>query len=240
MRRLTASVLAGIVTFGLPLCLPLCRGGDQPDELTASLDGKIATLTNLILHERISRYSQVGHRICKLDTFDTIVNVADGTEQYSQVRKDDKVYSHVSQIEGVWSFGETVTMLRTTRDALHDPVPVSNEMSYRYLAADRRWFVIFDSKTFWLDFDASVRICPGSRDVERIVWTSGPLPHETGIARITWTVEFQSVEIAGRLCSIPKTATYLVTRTGNRSDWNVTEFRPEGLYGSQSAISFEP
>jgi hypothetical protein len=90
--------------------------------------------------------------------------------------------------------------------------------------------------------EGSVRIASRTGDVRRIAWTSSPLPPETGIARITWTVDFQTVEIAGRLCTMPLTGVYRIARSGsgNRADWNVTEFSAYGRYGSAATVRFEP
>jgi hypothetical protein len=246
MRCLTAWTLAALV-----IASSICFAASLPEALAAGLDGQIATMTNLVQHERISRYSQVGNKICKLDSFEALVNVIDGVEQYAQVRKKNKTFSHVSQIDGLWSFGETVTMLRTTRDALRGRVPVGDQVRYRYSGADRRWFVMLGSNmagsnmagstTWWLSFEAVVQVSPRNGDIQRIAWTSDALPPETGIAQIAWTVEFQSLEIAGRRCTVPKTAIYRITRDGgrNRAEWNVTEFSEQSLYASESTIRFD-
>lgn len=253
--RLRASVLAAAVA----MAWPACGGPWSLEGLLPNLDEKIATLDNLVLSEQISRYSQIDGRIHRVDSFDTLVNIADGVEQYSEVRRNNRRFSHVSQIDGVWSFGEIVTMLRTTRDALNAGIPQPGaigrigqdasgaeepefELRYRYVGSSRRWFVTVGSKTYWLDFDGSVRIASRTGDVRRIAWTSSPLPPETGIARITWTVDFQSVEIAGRICNVPRTGVYRITRSGsgNRADWNVTRFSAHGRYGSAVTVRFEP
>ena len=206
------------------------------------LDEKIATLTNLVLREQIFRYTQCGNKIRKLDSFDSLVNVSDGTEQYSEVRRRNTTYSHLSQIQGMWSFGETITMLRTTREVLGERDLTESEIHYRCSAADKRWFVIVGQTTYWIDFDSLIRLSPETGDLERIAWTALPLPPEAGIAGITWSVDFQSLEIAGRRSTVPRTALYRIDRsgTGHRSEWNVTQFSELGRYGSESTIRFEP
>jgi hypothetical protein len=215
--------------------------------LLPNLDETITMLANLVLGEQISRYSQVKNKVHKLDSFETLVSVVDGVEQYSEVRRNNKVYSHVGQIDGIWSFGEIVTMLRTTRDALNgrtepDAGETELDLLYSYTAGSRRWFVMVGARIYWLDFEGSVRLVLPTRDIRRITWTSSSLPPETGITRITWTVDFQSVEIAGRVCTVPRTAVFRIARngSGNRADCNVTQFSEQGRYGSESSLRFEP
>jgi hypothetical protein len=218
------------------IALPLCAG-----MLSENLDEKIATLTNIVLREQITRYTQCGNKIRKLDSFDSLVNVSDGSEQYSEVRRRNTTYSHLSQIEGMWSFGETITMLRTTRDVLSNAAGTSNIVSYRCTAADHRWFVMVGPITYWLDFEGTIEVSPQTGDILRIAWNAIS-PPGAGIARITWVVDFQSVEIAGHHRTIPATALYRIDRTGNsrKSEWNVTQFSDAGMYGSESTIRFEP
>ena len=249
MNRLACTVLAAVLATAMPARERVWSF----DALRPDLDEKIATLDNLVFHEQIARYTQVGNRICRLDTFDALVDIVGGSERYSEVRRNDVGYSNVSQLDGVWSFGETVTMLRTTRDALSQrilrpgqPEPGSAEpefnVEYRYSAGDQRWFLTLGSKTYWLDFEASVRSAPRTNQIQSIAWTSSPLPPETGISRITWRVDFHAVEIAGRVCTVPRTAVYRIERTGrgHPAEWNVAEFSARGRYGSETTVRFEP
>ena len=253
---LTACVLATVMAIALPARDSMNLHRINLARLLPSLDEKIATLNNLVLQEQISRFSQIGNRISQVDSFEALVDIADGTERYTDVRRNDKNndknYSRVDQIDGVWSYGETVTMLRTTRDALNDRILQSGatefsgdpefEVGYRYAAGNHRWFLTVGPKIYWLDFEASVRFAAQTGDLRRIAWTSSPLPPETGVGRVTWTVDFQSVEIAGRLCTVPETAVYRIARngSGHRADWNVTKFSGRGRYGSETSVSFQP
>jgi hypothetical protein len=171
-----------------------------------------------------------------------VVNIADGSEEYSEERRRNTNSAGGRRIVGVWSFGEAVTMLRTTRDALEGRDLKAGEMRYRFSAADRRWFVMVGTVTYWLDFEGRLVVSPVTGDVERIVWTATSFPREAGVARIEWSVDFRPVDIAGRLCTVPKTGIYTIVRSGNekRMEWNVTEFSEVGRYGSESVIRFEP
>jgi len=222
----------GFGVLALALALP---SGAELNPLGTRLDEQISTMANLVLRERVSRYSQSGNKICRRDAFETVVNIFDGVEHYSDVKGREK---------GVWSFGEAVTMLRTTREQITreqiGAAVTGGAFRYRCPASDRRWFATVGSTIYWLDFEALVGIDPATGDIRSIAWTSSSLPPETGIARIAWTLDFQSVDVAGRSCTIPRTGIYRVDRIGsrNRAEWNVIEFSPAGRYGSATEIRF--
>jgi hypothetical protein len=229
---------AALLTGSLALHAGLAESG---------LDQKIAALNNVVIRERISRYSQQGNQVHKLESFDSVVNLADGSAaetppDYSELRRLNTDETHVGRIQGVWSFGEAMTMLRTTRDALEGRALTPGDIRFRCKASDRRWFVMVGTATYWLDFEGSLRVSPVTGDIERIAWTAVSVPREAGVARIEWSVEFVPVEIAGRICTVPKTGIYRILRSGreNRAEWNVTEFSEAGRYGSESVIRFEP
>ena len=80
-----------------------------------NIDRLVATLENGAMKEKISRFAGVGGAARELDSFETEVFIVDGVEQYTDVRGHNQTYHHVSEIRGLWSFGEIVTMLRTTQ-----------------------------------------------------------------------------------------------------------------------------
>jgi hypothetical protein len=230
LRRLSAAALVAAIA------LPAGAGMAERDRFSAQLDREIATLSNIVLRERVSRYSQTGKKVCMKDSFETTVNVVDGVEQYSEVR---------GRSSGIWSFGEAITMLRTTREELRGQEWSGNPgegLRYRCAAESRRWFAIVGATTYWLDFDASVDVSPQTGEIARIVWTSASLPRGSGIEGIEWTIEFRTVEVAGQVCTIPSRGLYKAIRrvNGYRADWNVVEFNPVGRYGSEATVRFEP
>jgi hypothetical protein len=204
------------------------------------LDEHLLTLDNLILRESVSRYAESGGRVSNTDRFELTVNVADGQEQYSEVRRGDSLYSNVSQIDGTWSFGEMVTMLRTTREALGTQGPEPGQTRFAFSAADRRWFVKVGAVTHWLDFDGCIRVSRETGAIEHIEWTALHPPAASGLARIVWTVDFRPLTIGGREISVPSLGTYRVERRGigHRAEWNITEFSVAGMFGSKSEIHF--
>lgn len=231
-RRLPAMALA-------LLSLAPLSGANGPAE--TALDERIASLSNLVLRQQISRFTQSGNKVRKLESYDSIVNVAEASPEYSDERRRYTDVARARKIDGLWSFGETVTMLRTTRDALAGRALDSREIRFHCPASDRRWFVMVGPVTYWLDFEGALRVSPETGEIERIVWTADSLPPEAGVARIEWAVEFRTVAIAGRLCNVPKTAVYRILRSGalKRAEWNVTEFSEVGRYGSESTIRFD-
>jgi hypothetical protein len=226
----------------------------DPAKLQATLDEKIALLSSVVIHEKILRYSQAGNTVRRLDTLDTDVEVIDGTERYSEVRRNRVALAHTGDITGAWSFGEIVTLLRGTRDALDQHVldtrstitengrPVVR-MAFYYPAASHRWFVSVASRVYWLEFEGRIWISPQTGDVLRISWesTAAP-PAAAGVASVLWTVDFRSVDVAGRICTLPDTGIYRVNHSvGDAwSEWNVTRFLGIGRYGSQVNVRFEP
>jgi hypothetical protein len=226
----------------------------DPAQLQAALDEKIALLSSVVIHETIDRYAQAGKTVRQLDTLDTDVEVIDGTERYSGVRRNSIALASTGEIRGAWSFGEIVTLLRGARDALNQRVLDSRStivengnpvvrMAFHYPSHSHRWFVRVDSRVYWLDFQGEIWISPATGDILRISWesTAGP-PRATGVANILWTVDFRSAEIAGRICTLPDTGFYRVNHSvGDAwSEWNVTKFSGIGRYGSQVKVRFDP
>ncbi len=227
---------------------------EDPGKLQANIDEKIALLSRLVIHERISRYSQAGNLVRQLDTLDTDVEVIDGAERYSDVRRNNVALGRTGDITGAWSFGEVVTLLRGARDALNQRVLDSRatilesgnpiiKLEFFYPSDAHRWFVSVESQVYWLDFRGTIWISPVTGDIVRISWESmAAPPPATGVASVAWTVDFRSQEIAGRLCTLPDTAIYRVNHSvGDAwSEWNVTKFSGIGRYGSQVQLRFDP
>jgi hypothetical protein len=225
-----------------------------PAKLKAALDEKIALLSSVAIHEKIVRYSQAGKTVRQLDTLDTDVDVIDGAERYSEVRRNNVALAHTGEIKGAWSFGEVVTLLRGARDALtresldtraalaEDGSPLIR-IAFNYPSGSHRWFVSVDSRVYWLDFRGTIWISPVTGDILRISWesTAAP-PPASGVASVVWTVDFHSAAVGGLICTLPDTGVYRVNHSvGDAwSEWNVTKFSGIGRYGSQVKVVFEP
>ena len=189
----------------------------ESNPVRADIDAVLTTLNSVVIKEKISRFTGVGDAARKLDSFETEVSIADGTEQYYAVRGHHRTYHHVSEIGGLWSFGEIVTMLRTTREIIDSPtttgdhpegetavegVSDSEETSTQTLirfqsaSAAHKWFVTAHGRVYWLDFEGTIRISRKTGKLERLTWTSCSGPPETGIASILWDVNFGPATIA--------------------------------------------
>jgi hypothetical protein len=225
----------------------------DPAKLQAALDEKIALLSSVAIHEKIVRYSQTGNTVRQLDTLDTDVDVIDGAERYSGVRRNSVALAHTSEIKGAWSFGEVVTLLRGARDALarqaldtratiaENGSPVVR-IAFYYPSSSHRWFVSVDSRVYWLDFQGKIWISPVTGDILRISWesTAAP-PPASGVASVVWTVDFHSAAVGGLICTMPETGIYRVNHSvGDAwSEWNVMNFSGIGRYGSQVKVVFD-
>ncbi len=207
------------------------------------LDSSLADLGNLVIHERVERYVGSGARTHRRDSLDAVVEVVDGVEQYSGIWRGGRAIPEVAQLGGLWSFGELATLLRVTREALRKPViEDGGDICFLVPASQRRWYIGVDGKTFWLDFEGHVTVSPLTGEISRIDWISAPAPAGSGVARVTWSVLFHSVEVGGRNFTLPAEATYRVARAGagNRAEWNVTTFSDYARYGAEATISFAP
>ena len=177
------------------------ESADDEGSVRTNIEKVLATLATVALQEKISRFAGVGGTTRKLDSFEAEVSVAEGTEQYADVQGHHRTYHHVSEIGGLWSFGEIVTMLRTTRDLidstgadqnLPDGEEASDQTIIRFNSpsADHRWFVTVKGRIYWLDFEGCIRISRKTGAIERLTWTSGSGPPASGISSILWNVNF--------------------------------------------------
>lgn len=234
---------------------------EVPEDVDSScvqghIDDVVAALASVAMKENIERFAGMGAAARKLDSFEAEVSVADGVEQYTGVRGKHRTYQHVSQIGGLWSFGEIVTMLRTTRDIIgssdweqqpsgaegEEGAPDQVVITFRSPAASHRWFVISEGRTYWLAFEGAVRISRKTGEIERLTWTSGFLPSDSGLASVFWDVNFQPVTVAGAEFIMPSDSVYRVVRKGldRTTEWNLTRYAALGRYGSTATVNYIP
>jgi hypothetical protein len=259
------AILAALV-FQLPVPQPVLSGASlnvREQEVYRPLDVNptgvsrigdnineaLAALTNIALNEKISRFASVGGADRKLDSFEAEVSIVDGVERYSSVRGRGRTYNHVSEIRGLWSFGEIVTMLRTTRDILDATVtnregaksPDSTVIRFWGASGDHRWFVTAGGRIYWLDFEGTIQISNRTGEIERLTWSSGAGPPGSGIAGVLWDVNFSVVNVGDIPCITPSDSIYRVVRTGpgRAAEWNRTQYAAVGRYGSTVNVRFE-
>jgi len=215
----------------------------------ANIAGVLATLSSIAMKEKISRFAGASGASRKLDSFEAEVSIADGVEQYTSVRGHHRIFHHVSEIGGLWSFGEIVTMLRTTRDIIDSSATRGEEdadahptIRFQGTSADHLWFVTVKGRIYWLDFEGTIRISRGTGEIERLTWACDSGPPETGIASIVWDVNFRADSIAGNAFTIPSDSIFRVVRTGldQPAEWNLTQYLALGRYGSRVNVRYEP
>jgi hypothetical protein len=219
---------------------------EDPSAIGAKIDGVLAALASVAMKENISRFAGDGAAARKLDAFETEVSIAGGVEQYANVKGNHRTYHHVSEIGGLWSFGEVVTMLRTTRDiidssALYEISPLDETViQFQSPAADHRWFVTVGGRIYWLEFQGAIEISRNTGEIERLTWTSGYGPSGTNVASILWEVNFSVVTIAGNTFTMPSNSTFRVVRKGldRRTEWNLTRYAALGRYGSTASVRY--
>jgi hypothetical protein len=219
----------------------------EANTIGANIDDVLATLANVALKEKISRFASAGGADRKLDSFETEVSIVDGAEQYDGVRGHHRTYRHVSEIGGLWSFGEIVTMLRTTRDILdasavqtREDSPDCTVIRFRGASADQKWFVTARGRIYWLDFDGAIRISNRTGEIERLTWNSAAGPPGSGIASVLWDVNFGVANVADVLCTMPSDSIFRVVRAGldRTAEWNLTQYAAIGRYGSTVSVRF--
>jgi hypothetical protein len=216
-------------------------------DFVARLDRVLSSLTNIAMKEQISRFDSERGIPRKLDSFETEVSIAEDTEQYTLVRGAHRTYKHVSEIGGLWSFGELVTMLRTTRDILASAQDQSvsgdgpsEEIHFQSSADSRRWFVQANGRIYWLAFEGMIRISRESGEIERLTWIANENPAETGIGSILWDFNFHTVPVGNVICTMPSDSVYKVVRKGanRKPQWNVTTYSALGRYGATADVSY--
>ncbi len=232
------------------------RENVDPSCVRGHIDNVVAALASLSMKENIERFTGTGAAARKLDSFEAEVSVDDGVEHYTGVRGKHRTYQHVNEIGGLWSFGEIVTMLRTTRDIIdssdwdqQSPGADGEEgaadqvvITFRSPAASRRWFVIAEGRTYWIAFEGAVRMSRKTGEVERLTWSAGFLPSGSGLASVFWDVNFRPVSIAGAAFIMPSDSVYRVVRKGvdRTTEWNLTRYAALGRYGSTATIDYVP
>jgi hypothetical protein len=264
------SIAAGlfVALFTTQTALPeIAPGTDQKDRTSesnsvrANIDVVLATLSGIAMKEKISRFAGVAGVARKLDSFEAQVSLTDGVEEYTGVRGHHRTFHHVSEIGGLWSFGEIVTMLRTTRDIIDSSVTNKDHRAGDILAgnasdreeasdpriiwfqgasADHKWFVTAHGRIHWLDFEGSIRISRRTGEIERLTWASTSGLAGTDIAGILWEVNFNSANVAGNACIIPSDSIFRVFQRGpsQTAQWNLTQYIALGRYGSSVNVRY--
>ena len=238
MKHLCILVLLVLATL-------LCTTGAEALNVGDDLERKLDALSNVVVHETITRF--VGNRgqAKKLDEFLAVVELADGRERYSEIRSGRRSFASSDEVAGLWSFGELATVLRVTRDSVANARETyangERTLEFRVPASSRRWFLRIAGRIHWLDFDGILHVDPTTGEIQRIEWFSSTLPEQTGVGQVSWDVRFGQRDVGGQVFTVPERGLYRITRPGrgNRAEWNVTAFSRYERYGSDVKIQFE-
>jgi len=222
--------------------------GFSVQELCARIDRQITALGGIVMHEEISRYDSARGGTGKVDEFDALVEMADGADSFTGLRRNGRPCPKAAQIRGAWSFGEFSTLLRVSRDALDNQdvrlvtapggEPETLIAAFHYAASDARWFVAVGPRIYWLDFQGEIRVSATTGDVLSIAWISAPPSPESGIGRVQRSVTFARTEVAGEIRNLPQSAEYRVVHTGGRVEWNTARFSDPARYGALVSVRF--
>lgn len=219
----------------------------RASDLEANLDRVLAGLSNIAMKEEISRFAGAGNAARNIDTFEAEVSIADGAEQYTNVRGHNRTYHHVSEINGLWTFGELVTMLHITREIVGNPGAITLQRTadrtvirFRAGAADCLWYLSVAGRIVWLDLEGALRIDAETGEIESLTWSSEAGPAGSGIASVFWEVNFREASVAGDVDTMPSDSVFRVVRTGRKRDaeWNLTRYSALGRFGSTTNVSY--
>jgi len=225
---------------------------DQARQIERALDERLAVLANVICQEEIARYAKKGRETNQVDTLHVNVEVLEGVEKYSEIRRREKTYPGMHKVPGTWSVGEIAALLSATRDAVEagqiqigqadaPDLGRSSVMTFSYGAESRRWYLLTHSQMHWLPFEGRVWASPDTGEIRRITWYAKDVPSDAGVSQVLWTVDFGPVNLAPLVVTLPAKALYQVTyRNGeDRMDWNVTYFSAYRRYGSETTVHFD-
>jgi hypothetical protein len=260
-------VLAGCLLAGLQ---HLINAQNQPDStpevafahsqtaleptrrIEMAIDRRLSALANVICHEQIARYARTGNSTSRRDTLDLNVEVLNGTERYSQIRRKEKIFQNMQKVPGTWSVGEMATLLRATRDAIDlGGAQVGQDegsdlgrtllMTFSYPASAQRWYLRANSQIHWLPFEGRVWTAPDSGEIRRMSWLAKDLPTQSGVTQVLWTVDFGPVDLSSMVVTLPRKALYQITynKGADHVEWNETNFSEYRRYGSEFAIHFD-
>jgi hypothetical protein len=225
----------------------LARRPEVPaGQVEANIGRMLGVLSNVALRAKIARFTGAGkgHQV---DILEADISIADGVEQYSEVRGNNRIYRQISEVGGLLAFGEVVTMLHTTGEMIDSPdttwqkVPDGDVIRFHGAPADRRWFIASEGRVFWLGFDGAVRISSETGQIESLIWTTSGRAGPGGVDSIVWEVHFHAVPVAGEAEIVPSESLYRVVRSGRsrKAEWNLTRYTPVGRFGSRSTVSFD-
>ncbi len=216
--------------------------------IQAELDEAIAAVENVVVREDVAQYSRRGTEVHS-DGIQGVVRVFHGEEQYAWRGRN----ATPTVMPSPWCGGELATMMRATREALHQGDGVfspdtsysepSTVFTFHSTENDRHWQLMIGARTYAIAFDGRAWFSKATGKLLRIRWetTDLRLPASAGVTRIEWDETFSTNNIAGRPFLTPGTAVYRVSysQRADRTDWTETRFSDFRRFGASENIQFE-
>lgn len=231
-------------------------GNPPPGDLLAraKLENELlyTDLQSFICNEHMDRYQSRlnGDKSHQVDTVSAQVSFENGTENYTDIRQNDRFRPTLSSLPGAWSEGEFGTLLRQTR-ALLSTQPISiqqtSELDNTAAAAytfdvpgdESPWELVVSSRQYRLPFRTVVWVSKASGDIMKIARTTSAIPPASGISEIQWSVMLKPVNLDGKNWLLPSTGEYSVLyQNTNHREWNTISFSNYHRYASSSVIHF--
>ncbi len=198
-----------------------------------------------------SRASLDDRRVRPLDVLTAKVSFENGSEHYTEIRRNGRVRARMSDVPGAWSEGEFGTLLRQTEQLLksqrvtlsrltHFGVSAAALYTFDVAEADSPWSLIVEGRSYRISFRTAVWIEQSSGQILRVERSSTTMPQQTYISELTWSVSLSNVNVNGAAWLLPVSGEYSVLYAAqNRREWNRLTFSNYHRYGSEVALRFE-
>ena len=209
-------------------------------------------LQSFVCNEQIERYkgSINGDFANAVDTVTAKLSFERGTEQYSEIRQNDRPRTSLSSLTGAWSEGEFGTLLLQTQqllqtqhvsfDSFADVAGVTAAL-YRFDVSTEEspWDLEVAGKHYRIPFRTNVWLSINTGEMLKIERTSISVAADTRVSEIQWIILLEHVDLNGKQWLLPRTGTYAVLyRESRRREWNVLNFSGYKRYAAQTSLSF--
>lgn len=231
----------------------VCVDDSVLERLENGLDGDIAAVDNVVVHEDVAQRSRHGSAVHS-GALHAEVRVVGGSEEYNWSGVAPRHRGTVEKLPEPWCSGELATMPRVTREAMARGLgtlamdvgeggAAEIVMQFHATAEEHFWQLVVGARTYALAFNGTAWFSAATGTLTRIRWESTDLQFAsgTGIRGIEWDETFRRNEIAGQPFLTPNTAIYRVNydTNANRTDWTETRFSDYQRYGSSANIQYE-
>jgi hypothetical protein len=209
-------------------------------------------LQSFVCNEQIERHigSLDGDFADTVDTVTTRLSFERGTEQYTEIRQDDRPQTSLASLPGAWSEGEFGTLLLQTQqllqtqhisfDSFTDVAGVPAAIYHFDVSIEESpWDLVVTGQHYRVPFRTTVWLSVNTGEMLKIERKSSSLAADTRISEIQWTILLDHVDLNGKQWLLPRTGTYAVVyRQSHHREWNVLNFSGYKRYSAQTSLSF--